>query len=232
MKITFIQNSPYAGPGLIGEYASTQLGAEVTVLFKEELFHLEAEQISTDLVVILGSPRGVYETEVPWVARQTVVVKKLIERGMPIFGICFGAQMAATAIGGEVKPTGTFYTGWMKTEPLAAPVWQGPWLRWHGDHITLPTESTIFSSVGGIIQAFQSQSVVGVQFHPEVTHKTLDEWAQNPDFKSERTLARELAFEYAAANQQKIRDSAFRLFDHIFNLLNLPINLPKTPASS
>jgi GMP synthase (glutamine-hydrolysing) len=221
MKVTVIQHSTSGHAGLIGDYIIAKAGGTIQTLFSDQILGLSVEAVRADLVVVLGSANGVYETHIPWVAHQRQLMKALVEESIPVFGVCFGAQLIATAIGGEVRPTGNFHLGWYENDRSASSLWRGPWLRWHGDHITLPPEAEVCAEADGLIQAFRYKSAVGVQFHPEVSTGMLDQWAE------EATLTGALAdrvadvSDYAQANAERIRNEAFALFDHVFDLLKL-----------
>lgn len=51
--------------------------------------------------VIMGSKHGVYENA-PWMIRLQGFVRDIVAAGLPVFGICFGHQILATALGGKV----------------------------------------------------------------------------------------------------------------------------------
>ncbi|WP_435073624.1 type 1 glutamine amidotransferase [Halorubrum sp. HHNYT27] len=64
-----------------------------------------------DGVVLTGSTAGVYETEShPWIAEQEALVRDLVDREIPTLGVCFGHQVANSALGGTVEEVGTTAT--------------------------------------------------------------------------------------------------------------------------
>jgi GMP synthase (glutamine-hydrolysing) len=99
-----------------------------------------------------------------------------VAQGRAVLGICFGAQLLAAAIGGSVEATGTLHAGWGEMCDAAAPVWRGPWLRWHGDHVRLPPEAEVLARADDTIQAFACRHAVGLQFHPEAHGGCLADW--------------------------------------------------------
>lgn len=174
MRVLVVENTPSAPIGLFGAWLERQ-GATLTVVAKEALPET-AEGF--DLVVVLGSPAGAYEAH-DWIARQHDFLAREIARDQPVVGICFGAQIIASATGGraEKMDSPAPHVGWLPVEETVDPVWAGPWPRWHGDHLIPPPEAEVFARSRGTVQAFQVRRAVGVQFHPEADEAILDDWA-------------------------------------------------------
>ena len=56
-----------------------------------------------DLIVAMGGPMGVYEeVEYPWLVGEKRTIREAVAAGVPFFGVCFGAQLLASALGAEV----------------------------------------------------------------------------------------------------------------------------------
>ncbi|WP_109639026.1 glutamine-hydrolyzing GMP synthase [Lentzea atacamensis] len=126
-------------------------------------------------IVLSGGPSSVYEEGAPQVD------PKLFETGVPVFGICYGFQAMARALGGAVEQTGTREYG--RTElgvtgaggslheelPGHHPVWMS-----HGDAVTKAPEgfTVTATSEGAPVAAFEDteRRFAGVQYHPEVHH--------------------------------------------------------------
>lgn len=176
-RVLIVRNSETAPEGAFGAWL-VDGGARVAIVSGEALPGREAEARAADLVVLLGSPRGVYETEVPWIAAQRGIVRRLAEAGRPIIGICFGAQMLAAATGGDAAPIGggRAFLGVFGNEEVAEPVWRGPFVRWHGDRITPPPGAEVLARDGGTVQVFREANRLGVQFHPEATTEIVAGW--------------------------------------------------------
>ncbi|WP_440900438.1 glutamine-hydrolyzing GMP synthase [Actinosynnema sp.] len=136
-----------------------------------------AELLAKDpaAIVLSGGPSSVYEPGAPQVD------PALFDAGVPVFGICYGFQAMAGALGGTVEHTGTREYG--RTElvlpptsgvlhddlPGAHPVWMS-----HGDCVTGAPEgfTVTASSDGAPVAAFEDRErrFAGVQYHPEVGH--------------------------------------------------------------
>ncbi|MER5268238.1 glutamine-hydrolyzing GMP synthase [Actinosynnema sp. NPDC002837] len=126
-------------------------------------------------IVLSGGPSSVYEPGAPQVD------PKLFDVGVPVFGICYGFQAMAGALGGTVEHTGTREYG--RTElgvqqaggllheelPANHPVWMS-----HGDCVTKAPEgfTVTATSEGAPVAAFEDteRRFAGVQYHPEVGH--------------------------------------------------------------
>jgi len=124
-------------------------------------------------VVLSGGPASVYVDGAPQLD------PALFDAGVPVFGICYGFQAMAGALGGTVAHTGTREYG--RTElavdggvlhdglPPTQPVWMS-----HGDAVTAapPGFTVTASSVGAPVAAFEdpARRLAGVQYHPEVLH--------------------------------------------------------------
>ena len=125
-------------------------------------------------IILSGGPSSVYEAGAP------TLDSKIFEAGIPIFGICYGFQVMAAALGGVVSKTGksefgrTTLTHESNSKLLAGlPKEFSVWMS-HGDSVTTaPTGfiSTASTSDTGIV-AFENSDakLSGVQFHPEVLH--------------------------------------------------------------
>ena len=100
--------------------------------------------------------------------------------GVPILGICFGAQALATALGGCVHKLSTPEVGWVtvaSNDDDRIPA--GPWMAWHEDGFTLPPLAYELASNAFGVQAFCHCRHLAVQFHPEVTPEIVEGWARS-----------------------------------------------------
>jgi GMP synthase (glutamine-hydrolysing) len=134
----------------------------------------ELERRNTKAVILSGGPSSVYDTDAPradpalWSGR------------IPVLGICYGLQLMAHELGGEVVPSAkreygpatvslTDADGLFSGLEREQPVWMS-----HGDSILRPpqgfrataqTDSTPYAGL-----ADPSRNLYGIQFHPEVVH--------------------------------------------------------------
>lgn len=124
-------------------------------------------------VVLSGGPASVYADGAPRLD------PALFDLGVPVFGICYGFQAMAAALGGTVERTGTSEYG--RTDltvlggelhsglPGTQPVWMS-----HGDAVTAAPAGfeVTAASAGAPVAAFEDRArgLAGVQYHPEVLH--------------------------------------------------------------
>jgi GMP synthase (glutamine-hydrolysing) len=174
MRVLVLENSPLAPVGHLGAWLQAARGATLEVLPGPALA-AGAALPEADLLVTLGSPQAAYDPD-PWIAAQRDLLARRIAAGRPVIGICFGAQMIASAIDGSVAASGRFHEGWMETAEVTGPVWRGPWLRWHGDHVAVPEGTEVLARSDDTIQAFRHRRALGVQFHPEAQAGCVAGW--------------------------------------------------------
>ncbi|HEY1616193.1 MAG TPA: type 1 glutamine amidotransferase [Streptosporangiaceae bacterium] len=130
-------------------------------------------------VVILGAVWSVYDTATigGWIGDELAWVRQADEAGIPVLGICFGAQVLAAALGGEVHDIGRNEIGWTTVESLdPALVPEGPWLEFHHDTCVLPPGARLLARNETGAQAFAIRRNLAVQFHPEVDAAQLRRW--------------------------------------------------------
>ena len=124
-------------------------------------------------LVLSGGPASVYTEGAPQLD------PAVFDLDVPVFGICYGFQAMAQALGGTVAHTGTSEYG--RTElkvlggelhsglPEVQPVWMS-----HGDAVTAAPDGfdVVASSAGASVAAFENRArrLAGVQYHPEVMH--------------------------------------------------------------
>ncbi len=173
-----------------------------------------------DVLVSLGSERSVTASPDPWIERELALLRGAHDAGVPVLGICFGAQALAKALGGEVSRAPRIALEWTMLEThdreLISP---GPWLRWHEDVLTVPPGGTELARAGEVPLAFAHGSSVGVQFHPEVDAVLADAWIEDSRRKldgravDEQALRRQMALAAPGAPAR-----AWELFDRIARL--------------
>jgi GMP synthase-like glutamine amidotransferase len=120
---------------------------------------------------------------VPYLADEARLLQEAVDSGVPVLGICFGAQLLARVLGGDVQPIpGGPEIGWIRVDSDDhALVNPGPWLIWHFDMIIPPPGADDVAHSPGGTQVFTCGPHVGVQFHPEATVWSVTQWAQTYD---------------------------------------------------
>ena len=88
-----------------------------------------------DHVVMLGAVWSVYEDAISdWIGAELDWIRAADAAGVPVLGICFGAQALTDALGGQVERAPRMEIGWTTVETLDPDlIPAGPWLEFHGD---------------------------------------------------------------------------------------------------
>ncbi|WP_208645073.1 glutamine-hydrolyzing GMP synthase [Rathayibacter festucae] len=126
-------------------------------------------------IILSGGPSSVYEEGAPQLD------PAIFDLGIPVLGICYGFQVMAKTLGGEVANTGLREYGATDASVTAdggvllgdQPVDQTVWMS-HGDQVSkAPAGFDVLASTGSTaVAAFGSDErrLYGVQWHPEVKH--------------------------------------------------------------
>ncbi len=128
-------------------------------------------------VILSGGPSSVYEEGAP------SLDPALLQAGVPVFGMCYGFQAMARALGGTVEKTGLSEFGATPAHVLdtastlfnGQPAEQSVWMS-HGDSVSAaPAGMKVTATTSGApVAGFEDDErrLYGVQWHPEVLHST------------------------------------------------------------
>lgn len=183
MRAALVANTDDADPGLVGR-ALRRRGYSFVEYLRED--HANWDSLDhIDVVVAMGSSWSTYWTEVADAVRaEQDLLKSAIERGIPVLGICFGAQQLSTVLGGTVSRAPVPEVGWTRIDALPeaggnAPsaLVEGPWMQWHYDRFTVPSGATALADSPAGPQAMVCGRVLGLQFHPEATESIVRFWS-------------------------------------------------------
>lgn len=175
MNVLILQHQPDDGPGNLAAWLDGR--AVPYTIVDVSAGDLPAPGRYRALAV-LGSKRSAYDTDEPWIRAEHEFVAACIAAGTPVLGICFGAQLLARVLGGEVHRMPQPELGWYDIAGEAP--YGGTWFVWHGDQITAPPGSTVLATSPVCTHAFVHGDHLGVQFHPELTAELLDHWVRTP----------------------------------------------------
>lgn len=173
-RVLVVRHHDIDSAGFVGE-AFEARGAALSVHLFPDDGPLPAPG-GTDRIVVLGAVSSVNDPD-PWIAAELDWLRAADRAGLPVFGICFGAQALCAALGGRVEAMGTKEIGWYAVssdDPDAVPA--GPWLEFHGDRCLLPAGATVLARNDLAVQAFRLGRHFAVQFHPEVDGPQLKRW--------------------------------------------------------
>jgi len=155
------------------------------------------------LMIMGGSPHIWEEAQNPWLPKEKEFVAQAIDSGKIIFGVCFGAQLLAEALGGQVFSNDREEIGWydvmLTAEGRQSFLFRGvprqfTTFHWHSDHYSLPPGCIrLAASNPTANQAYvcEGRPVVGVQFHPEYTREMVTRFANSEGhlWKKDRFVA-------------------------------------------
>ncbi len=130
------------------------------------------KEMNPAAVILSGGPSSIYADGAP------VCDPEILNLGIPVLGICYGAQLIAHIMGGDVNRAGMREYG--KTELLVddkTDLFSGiedteiVWMS-HGDLIrSLPDDFDVIAhTAGSPVAAFRRNRIYGIQFHIEVVH--------------------------------------------------------------
>ena len=154
-----------------------------------------------DAVISLGGPMNVYEEDkYPFLKEENVFLRGILERGIPFMGICLGGQLLAKASGSKVGRSPEKEIGFSPVQLTVAgkkdPLFQGvagplDVFQWHEDMFEVPAAGTLLASSSVCPnQAFRvGKCAYGVQFHIEITDKSIREWSDEYFPAGDRTFA-------------------------------------------
>jgi GMP synthase-like glutamine amidotransferase len=144
-------------------------------------------------IVVMGGPMGAYdEAEHDWLAPEKRLLRDAVEGGVPVWGVCLGAQLLASALGARVyrgeRPEVGVLPVELTAEAADDPVFAAapasfPALQWHGDTFDLPEGATLLArSAAYPNQAFRVGASYGLQFHVEVPLSLATDWGEVPAY--------------------------------------------------
>ncbi len=166
-----IQHEPGEGPGTLAPLLAE---ARLVRTFAGEAVPAEAEAL-----VVLGGGMGVSDQErLPHLRDEVRLLRRCVESGAPVLGICLGSQLLAAALGGSVEKARAKEIGFYRVRLAEAArddaLFSGApedfvAFHWHGDAFTLPAGAeALAGSTMTPLQAFRfGKSAWGVQFHLE-----------------------------------------------------------------
>lgn len=132
------------------------------------------------LVVLLGSEWSVYWPDVMnAVEAEAAAIRECVRRDIPVFGVCFGSQIAAHALGGRVYRADTKEIGWYDVESDHPAIAAGPWMQWHSDVVDVPPGAVELARSAVGPQAWHVGRTFCTQFHPEVTREVVERWVRS-----------------------------------------------------
>ena len=171
-----------------------------------------------DCIIIMGGPMSVNdERKLPWLRHEKDFIRNAFRQGIPMIGICLGAQLIASALGTLVYRNPYKEIGWfpVASVPSSENTFRFPErftaFHWHGETFELPEGAELLAgSEGCAHQAFQiGRHTAGLQFHLETTPASLLSLVENcrhelepgQYIQTERQILESPATDYETANR-------------------------------
>jgi GMP synthase (glutamine-hydrolysing) len=144
-----------------------------------------------DWLIVMGGPMGVYdELQYPWLTEEKTFIRRSIDAGKIVLGICLGAQLIADALGAKVFKNEFREIGWFPierklkaTDSKLANVFPDTLevFHWHGDTFEIPQGAKLLASSEACRnQGFIIDSrVLCLQFHLETNSESAATLIQN-----------------------------------------------------
>ncbi|MBO6757233.1 MAG: type 1 glutamine amidotransferase [Roseibium sp.] len=192
-----------------------------------------------DLLVVMGGPMDVWDVDLhPWLLPEKSAIRRwVLDLERPFLGICLGHQLLAEAIGGkvapgrrsEVGPTPARLTPAGQTDPFFAGISADlETFQWHSAEVSdLPEDAAILAeNEVCAIQAFRfRRHAYGLQYHVEITDRTIAEWREIPAYKAslEEAVGEENIPKLVAETDRRLpayRATAERLNTNLMSLIN------------
>ena len=177
LKALIVQHEEPTPPGLLGQWLDER-NAEIDVL-RIDLEEEMPDPRDYQMIASLGSEFAAFDDSVPFIHRESDLIRQAAEYDVPFLGLCFGGQLMARALGGKSFRSERSEIGWLSVRtrvPDLIP--EGPWFQWHFDTFTLPPGAKLLADTDVGPQAYTIGRSLGLQFHPEVTPEIMDSWVR------------------------------------------------------
>jgi GMP synthase (glutamine-hydrolysing) len=144
------------------------------------------------VLIFGGSMHADQDDHHPWLREENLFIQRLLDRHVPLFGVCLGVQLIAKAEGAAVYPLpDTPEIGWTPVELTEAAVSDPVFGRlperfdafnWHYYTYDVPAGAAELVRSPRCNQAFRlGEAAWGIQFHAEVTLETIQSWLADTD---------------------------------------------------
>lgn len=148
-------------------------------------------------LIVLGGPMNVAEkAQRAHLRTELRCIEQALTRGIPVLGICLGAQLLAHALGAPVRRHHQQEIGWYdwqataagRDDPVLSPLGEAaPVFQWHGCTFDLPHGAVQLGRTATCEQqAFRyGDAAYGFQFHLEMDLPLIERWLGNPAYCEE-----------------------------------------------
>ncbi|KAA8433561.1 type 1 glutamine amidotransferase [Weissella sagaensis] len=222
MRINILQHTPNEGPGSIRNWAE-KYGHKIYVYHPYQFNGILPTADQTDMLIILGGPMSPNDHLI-WIAEERNLIQELLNRNIPMFGACFGAQQIAKAMGYAVTKSPAKEVGWAPVYRQTTTIPNLPnklvALHWHEEIFEIPKEAELlFSSDAVKNQGFiLNHRVVGLQFHFEPQDNDVREIVTNDAAYVKGTIFNQTATDILNTPVPKEnQETMFQILNYISN---------------
>jgi GMP synthase (glutamine-hydrolysing) len=222
-SVLILQHVPWERPAILGDVLTSH---HVPWLSRSFLYGPPPANLSEiSGLAILGGPMGALDHErYPGLRDEADLVRSIVDRGIPLVGICLGHQILSTALGGALHSGAANEVGMGTVDVIADDSVFGatgsttPVLHWHNDIADAPDGATVLASTDQTPnQALRLGEVIfSTQFHVEVDRHMLDRWLAVDEMADELDPATRLTiqadFDASAARMRELANRAFSEF--------------------
>ena len=174
------------GPGYLGTFLN-QHNVPFEIICIDDGISVPKNLNDISGLVFMGGGMNVTDP-LQWVNEEKELIRKAIDKNIPVMGICLGAQLMSAALGGEITHDPNMEIGWHKVKADIKNI-DNEWLKelpenftpfhWHADTFTIPKEATVLlHSKCRMNQAFSINNSIAMQFHLEMTIEMVEEWVR------------------------------------------------------
>ena len=216
MKIHCLQHIAYSGRAYLPEWAARMGHSWEATLIPETGKLPRVDDF--DALIVVGGPMSVWQDKLfPWLTSEKRFLEQVVGLGIPVLGICLGAQLLAELLGGKAYKGAHKEIGWYPAEATdnGRDTWLGDALPdrfetffWHGDTFDLPhgairiARSAAFDNAG-----FIWRQTIGLQFHLEVTQEWVRKLAARDVHELVAALHIQTAEEILGKDEPVFRDN-------------------------
>ncbi len=184
--VLVIKHVPFDGAGNLGEFMKQN-----NIPYRE-LNIFEGKYVEDpgafSAIITLGGTMGVSdEKRYPFLEWEDSFLKRAMQEGIPLLGVCLGAQMLSHCSGGKVTKETVgeigWYKVWLTADGRTDPLFEGLPEKFivflcHNDRFSIPPGGErLAESSDDPNQVFRLGRITyGLQFHPEVTAQIINDW--------------------------------------------------------
>lgn len=234
MSILIIEHSELTGAGRLGKRLQRDgHHLQFVRVHRNEQLPINLDEI--DGVISCGGPQSP-DCEEPWIEQERTLIREADANQLPLLGLCFGCQLVAKALGGEVSLCAEQEIGWFditltpagrENVLFAGQPWTGSQFHWHQWQVsTLPENATILATSDRCnVQAWtRGINTYAVQFHPECDRETIASWiADDAQMLEKAGIAGSAIESETDARFEEYERLTDRFFDAISQLL-MPVH--------